>query len=163
MADVTAKLIWYRLGEVWEGFSDRVEKFQDWYQDFSIRRVDILDMLFLAWLLVAFLVVGAINIYLKFFGRPKLRDGAGGSTIGGFFAPGSGPGVGGESCQWVNSLLSWLYLHYDTCPEFVDTWIRSLNEQTRKQTVRPDFSVVIAVVFASLLKRVLITVVFKLL
>ena len=136
MADVTLKLIWYRLGEASANMADRWEKFLDWYEHFSLRRVDILDMLFLGWLLAAFLVVGAINIYLKFFGRPKLR-GIGGETGGGFLGFGgvsasAGPG---ESCQWVNALFSWLYLHYDSSPEFVDNWLRSLNEQARKHTV----------------------------
>ena len=135
MADITLKLVWYRLGETYSNMADRCEKFLEWYEDFSWRRVDILDMLFLGWLLAAFLVVAAINIYLKFFGRPKGKADAWGGRIGGAGEGGaSSPGVG-ESCQWVNSVLSWLYLHYDHTPEFIDAWLKSLNEQARKHSV----------------------------
>ncbi len=136
MADVTLRLIWYRLGEGYTNLADKYERFLDWYTDFSWRRVDILDMLFLGWLLAAFIVVGCINIYLRFFGRLKpagssaqtgVAAGPGGVNTG---APGAG-----ESCQWVNSLLSWLYLHYEHTPEFIDCWLKALNEQARKQTV----------------------------
>jgi len=129
MADITLKLVWYRLGEVSTDMAEKLERFGDWWEQFSLGRVDLLDMLFLGWLLAAFLVVGAINVYLRFFGRPKLGSassllGTGANSLG-------GPA---ESCQWINSLLSWLYLHYDHPPEFVDTWLRSLNEHARKQS-----------------------------
>ena len=141
MADITLKLIWYRLGETYTNMADKYEKFMDWYSDFSWRRVDFLDMLFLGWLLAAFIVVGLINIYLRFFGR--LKPAGSGVTGGTWGAPGvavvGAPGAG-ESCQWVNSLLSWLYLHYEHTPEFVDCWLKALNEQARKQTVSTCFT-----------------------
>ncbi len=134
MADITLKLVWYRLGETYSNMADRCEKFLDWYEDFSWRRVDLLDMLFLGWLLAAFLVVGAINIYLKFFSKSKGKvDAWGKGTVTG--GGGTRTLGDGESCQWVNSVLSWLYLHYDHTPELIESWLRSLNEQARKHSV----------------------------
>ena len=130
MADITFKIVCYRLGEAYSNMADRVEKFLEWYEDFSWRRVDILDMLFLGWLLAAFVVVGAINVYLRFFGRGKGRPG--GVLLG------SGPttsGTAGETCQWLNSVLSWLFLHCDHTPDFIDAWMRGLSEQARKNTL----------------------------
>ena len=137
MADITARLIWYRLGETCSNMAERYEKFLEWYDQFSWRRVDVLDMLFLGWLLAAFLVVGCINLYLRFFGRPRLRGapgqegtGAGGPGYGGLVA-----GDGSETVNWINSSISWLYLHYDNTPEIVESWLKALNEAARKQTV----------------------------
>ncbi len=130
MADVTMRLIWYRLGESYTNLADKYERLVDWYSDFSWRKVDILDMLFLGWLAAAFIVVGLINIYLRFRLKPAGSGLVGRGGPEGVRAPGAG-----ESCQWVNSLLSWLYLHYEHTPEFVDCWLKALNDQARKQTV----------------------------
>ena len=135
MADITARLVWYRLGETCTNMAERYEKFLEWYEQFSWRRVDILDMLFLGWLLAAFIVVGCINLYLRFFGRPRAKglagaDGAGSGVVG------SGGLAGeGEPCQWINSTIAWLYLHYENTPEIVDSWLRALNEAARRQPV----------------------------
>jgi hypothetical protein len=135
MADITFKLIWYRLGVSYKNFSEKYERFLDWYEDFSWRRVDILDMLFLGWIIGAFLVVGLLNLYLRFFGLPKYRSNAltpgdGKSLLGGLGLAGAA-----ESCQWVNSAISWLLGHYHQRPFFVDCWLKALTEQTQKQRV----------------------------
>ena len=130
MADLTARLVWYRLGECYRNFGERYERFQEWCaEDFSWRRVDLLDMLFLGWLVAAFLVVGAINLYLRFFGLPRNKNRRDESVHP------SSTVKGGESVQWINSALSWLYLHYNSTPELIESWLRALNEQTRKHPV----------------------------
>ena len=130
MADITLKLIGYRLGEWYKNTGTKCERFLEWYEDFSLRRVDILDMLFLGWLLAAFLVVGAINLYLRFFGLPKYRRFRDGVSRDGLLSAGGGAG---ESCNWLNTTLSWIQLHYNSTPEFVDAWLRALNDHAKKQ------------------------------
>lgn len=126
MAHITAGLVWYKLTEKYSDVCEKYDRFLDWHEDFSWSRVDFLDMLFLGWLLCAFLVVGAIHLYLRFFGHPKKKGITGGEDIS---------SKNGESLEWLNSALSWLFHHYNNTPEFVDAWIRALNDQSRKQQV----------------------------
>ena len=131
MVDITAKLIWYRLGETYSNMAENYGRFQEWYQNFSWTKVDILDMFFLGWILLAFIAVGVINIVLRFFGPPKRRTRAGDDQTRGLSGVDRGLG-GGETARWVNSTISWLYVHYDTSPELLESWLRALNEQARK-------------------------------
>jgi hypothetical protein len=85
-------------------------------------------MLFLGWLVAAFLVVGAINLYLRFFGLPKGRSR---NALDSSSHP-AATVKGGESVQWINSALSWLYLHYNSTPELIESWLRALNDTARK-------------------------------
>ena len=117
MANSTSNLLWFRLGHL-----------LDWYETFSWSRVDILDMLFLGWLLAAFTVVGLINLYLKFFGHTH-KPQSNFRTISNF-SPGRE-----ESISWLNDVISWFSKHYTATPEFVAAWISSLNEQLRKSNV----------------------------
>lgn len=130
MADITLKLIWYKLGESYKNMGSRFERFLEWYEDFSWRRVDILDMLFLGWLLLAFVVVLAINLYLRFFGLPRYRKKHDG-VIGG----GQPLVTGGEKAEWLNAAISWLYKHYNNTPELVETWLRALSEEAKHHAV----------------------------
>lgn len=137
MADVTLRLIIYRLGEGYKNMEEKWGQFLEWYSEFSWRRVDVLDMLFLGWLLAAFLVVGAINLYLRFFGLPRYRKGG---VLNGIVSRGLGLGGapalrGGETANWINSALSWLYLHYNSTPELVEAWLKALNDEARKHIV----------------------------
>ena len=125
MADITLKLCWYKLGETAHNMVDRYDRLLEWYSAFSWRRVDILDMLFLGWLLAAFVVVGCINIYLRFFRGRKDQ-----LSIGGGFTS------TGETCHWINSAISWFFLHYDKTPTFIDCWVKALNDHVRKHNVR---------------------------
>lgn len=128
MAHITCSIVWYKLTEKYTDMCEKYDRFLDWYEDFSWSRVDFLDMLFLGWLLAAFLVVGAIHLYLRFFGHPKSRRGiTEANTV---------TAKNGESLEWLNTALSWLNQHYSNTPEFVDAWIRALNEQARKQQVK---------------------------
>ena len=42
----------------------------------------------------------------------------------------------GESCDWTNACLSWLYLHQDRSPRLVHAWIQGLNDYARFNPVR---------------------------
>lgn len=132
MADITARLIWYRLKENYESLAQS-------YEQFSWRRVDILDMLFLGWLLVAFAVVGLVNLYLRFFGLPKAFQRRRGLDWRSVDGPGSlansGALRGGETVQWINSAVAWIYENYPKRPEFIETWMKALSEEAKKYTV----------------------------
>ncbi|XP_061183848.1 phospholipid transfer protein C2CD2L-like isoform X4 [Saccostrea echinata] len=129
MADITLKLIWYRLGESFDKMANAGQGITAWL--FSDWDDNLLDVLLFGWIGWAVLVVIIVNAVLTFFGPLKPRDSWDQSTVGV-----SGPIVidktGSESCQWLNSALNWFYLHYDKFPEFVDAWVLGLNEQTIK-------------------------------
>ncbi|XP_056012261.1 C2 domain-containing protein 2-like isoform X7 [Ostrea edulis] len=129
MADITLKLIWYRLGESFDKMANAGQGITAWL--FSDWDDNLLDVLLFGWIGWAVLVVMIVNAVLTFFGPLKPRDSWDRSTTGVTGAiviekPGS------ESCQWLNSALNWFYLHYDKFPEFVDAWVLGLNEQTIK-------------------------------
>jgi hypothetical protein len=92
--------------------------------------VDILDMLFLGWLLLAFVVVAAINLYLRFFGLPKYRKGRG-------IVAGQPVSLvtGAEKAEWLNAVLAWIYGHYRSTPEVIETWLRALSEEAKHHAV----------------------------
>ena len=98
--------------------------FSDWDDN-------LLDVLLFGWIGWAVLVIVVVNALLTFFGPLKPRDHWETSTKGttGVIVQ---PGTGTESTQWLNSALNWFYLHYDRFPEFVDAWVKALNEQVVK-------------------------------
>ncbi|XP_052721378.1 C2 domain-containing protein 2-like isoform X7 [Crassostrea angulata] len=129
MADITLKLIWYRLGESFDKMANAGQGITAWL--FSDWDDNLLDVLLFGWIGWAVLVVIIVNAVLTFFGPLKPRDSWDQSTRG---VPGTivVEKTGSESCQWLNSALNWFYLHYDKFPEFVDAWVLGLNEQTTK-------------------------------
>lgn len=127
MVDVTAKLVWYKLGETYGNLVEKCEKLGDFYRNFSLSRLDILDMFFLAWIGLAFATVAAIHIYLRFFSKRTLSFGRAGYVTG----------LGGESCFWVNSVLKWLYVHLHQTPWLVQQWIEDLNKTALQNTLKP--------------------------
>jgi len=115
-------------------------------------------MFFLGWLALCFLVVGAINLYLRHFGLPKGRGQAGrvggssdyrtttggygsvtfsglGAKIGGSPFSGSAVGGGGETGHWINCILSWIYQTQNRVPDFVESWLNALTTEAEKQSV----------------------------
>lgn len=142
MADITAQLVWYRVRENYASLSDS-------YQRFSWRRVDVLDMLFLGWVVASFAVVGLVNLFLRFVGRPKVlrRGGAGGGLVGcagrsdtsGSSLSGGCVGGGGlrdgETAQWMNSAVGWFCENYGRRQELVEAWAKSLSEEAKKYSV----------------------------
>lgn len=138
MADITAQLVWYRVRENYASLSDSYERFR-W------RRVDILDMLFLGWLVASFAVVGLVNLFLRFFGRPKVLE-RGGSLAGcagradtaGSLSGSSGDGGGlrdGETAQWVNSVVGWFCENYGRRQALIEAWAKSLSDEAKKYSV----------------------------
>lgn len=125
MVDITAKLIWYRLGETFDKMATAAEML---WLDWDDHILDILLFGWIGWAAIIFLVVNGV---LTFFGplQPRMnvdrvKEGKSGATVA--------AGTGNESCQWLNSALNWFYLHYDKFPEFVDAWVKALNEQVVK-------------------------------
>jgi len=120
MADVTLRLAWYRLAE-------RCGQLAVWYEDFSWRRVDVLDMLVLGWLTAAFLVIGVIHAVVR------LRRAGVGWRPGSVLAVTAGGGRG-ETVRWLNVVVSWLRERQRT-DWLVDQCLKALAEQAKKQTV----------------------------
>ena len=93
----------------------------------------LLDILLFGWFGWAVVIIFIVNTVLTFFGplQPRVhstwdrKDVVGGGS--------KTPVVAGvESCNWLNTGLNWIYLHYDRFPEFVDIWVKALNEQVSK-------------------------------
>lgn len=127
MAHITLKLIWYRLGETFDKMAAASENITSWL-DWDDH---LLDFLLFGWIGWAALVVLVVNAVLTFFEplQPqrewaRTKEGVPGKKVA---ATG-----GAESCVWLNSALNWFYLHYDRFPEFVDVWVKALNEQSVK-------------------------------
>ena len=133
MADITAKLIAYRLSESFTNMANWYSEVAEWYQhEFSWRSVEILDMLVLGWVLLALVVVGLINIYLHFFG--PWRKGL--SSRGKGLAPAVGvQDSAGETCHWVNAAISWLHSQTITSLRLSDSWLQALNKESEKNPV----------------------------
>ncbi|XP_052286622.1 phospholipid transfer protein C2CD2L-like isoform X7 [Dreissena polymorpha] len=128
MADITLKLIWYKLGETYTKMAEAGANMSwfSWEEHF-------LDCLLVFWISSGLLIVGVVNSLTTFFGPLQPRISWRQSKDGGTSSPATPQGpTGPESTQWLNSALNWLYLHYDQFPEFVDAWIQALNEQANK-------------------------------
>lgn len=128
MADITLKLIWYRLGET---YSKMAEASSTWYTDLDFDSY-VLDLLLFGWCAGACMVVITVNSLVAAFGplqrqpaAEKVRD-LGGDAFASVSASEH------ETCRWFNTALNWIYLHYYHSPLFLDEWIKSLNEQLTK-------------------------------
>ncbi|CAC5415083.1 unnamed protein product [Mytilus coruscus] len=98
--------------------------FSDWDDN-------LLDVLLFGWIGWAVLVVLIVNAVLTFFGplQPRVarwekKEGVSGAPVE--------VETGAETTRWLNSGLNWFYLHYDSVPEFIELWVKSLNEQVLK-------------------------------
>lgn len=40
-----------------------------------------------------------------------------------------------ESCQWINSILNWLYINASNTPDLVKIWLTMLNEKLKTEKV----------------------------
>lgn len=136
MVDITAKLIWYRLGETFDKMAAGGNTITSWL--FSDWDDNLLDVLLFGWIGWAVLVVLIVNAVLTFFGplQPRVarwekKEGASGAPIE--------DESGAETTRWLNSGLNWFYLHYDNIPEFIELWVKSLNDQVLKLGVSFDF------------------------
>ena len=122
MADITLQLAWYRL-------SKSCAELAVWYDGFSWRRVDVLDMLLLGWLAAAFLVIGVIRTLVR------LRRAGVGWRAGSMIAVTAGGGR--ETVRWLNLVMSWLRERQRT-DWLVDECLKSLSEEARKHTVSTE-------------------------
>lgn len=133
MADITIRLIWYRLGETYSKMAEAGANMTSWFN----WEDHFLDFLLVFWISGGLVVVGVINSLTQFFGplQPRIswdrsKDGA--TSV---VSKPQGPAEP-ETTLWLNSALNWFYLHYNHFPAFVDAWIASLNAQANKLGVR---------------------------
>ena len=138
MADITVKLIWYKLGETVSKMAEAGAKMESWFS----WEEHFLDVLLIGWISWAFFIVAVVNAVLTFFGplQPRIswdksKDGGQSTTT-----VAHGP-LQPESTFWLNSALNWFYLHYNRFPEFIDAWVIALNEQVNKLGVSGQWSV----------------------
>ena len=133
MADVTAQLIWYRLKESYGNIAQSYEAFIEGYQDFSWRRVDILDLLFLGWIFIALFIVGLLNLYIKVYGAPcrppRRPDRLHSASIQ------TSHFNDGESAVWLNSLFVYLYGRWNGFPNFVEELTKALTDEAKNFVV----------------------------
>lgn len=129
MVDITAKLIWYRLGETFDKMAEGGNFLTSWL--FSDWDDNLLDILLFGWIGWAVLIVFIVNAVLTFFGplQPRVarwekKEGVTGTPVEDH--------TGAETSRWFNSGLNWFYIHYEYVPEFVELWVKSLNEQVVK-------------------------------
>ena len=122
MADLTLQLAWYRLAE-------SCGELAVWYEDFTWRRVDVLDMLLIGWLAAAFLVIGAIHAVIRL---RRARVGWRPGTVLAVTA-----GGGGETVRWLNSVMSWLRERQRT-DWLVDECLKALTEVAKQHTVSAE-------------------------
>ncbi|XP_071111308.1 phospholipid transfer protein C2CD2L-like isoform X7 [Haliotis cracherodii] len=129
MADITLRLIWYKLGE---SSSKMAEAAATWYS--KLRWEDhFLDILLIGWFCWCSVIVIVINSFVSFVGPLQRRlpsETLRVKEAGAKPALPKGPGI--ETCQWFNTALNWFYLHYYHSADFLDEWIKSLNEQMTK-------------------------------
>ena len=135
MADITVKLIWYKVGETVSKMAETGAKMESWFS----WEEHFLDVLLIGWISWGIFIVAVVNAVLTFFGplQPRIswdksRDGGAGTTV-----VKHGP-LQPESTLWLNVALNWFYLHYNSFPEFIDAWVFSLNEQVNKLGVSID-------------------------
>ncbi|XP_076438196.1 uncharacterized protein LOC143277304 isoform X2 [Babylonia areolata] len=133
MADITLKLIWYRLSQT---YSKMAAAASTWYTDLDFDSY-VLDLLLFAWCAGAAIVVLSVNSIKNALGpatkQPaveRFRDYA--SSGDGALASVPARGQQPETCHWFNTVVGWLYLHYYHSPVYLDEWIKSLNEQLNK-------------------------------
>lgn len=130
MVDITARLVWYRLGEAANEMADKYSDFLDWWGGFSVRRVDLLDMLFLGWILLAFVAVGLINIYVRFFAGKSRGKGGGWET-----RTVSSIGAGVETCSWLNDVMGWILNHTNNGETTGARIVDALNKEAKNLPV----------------------------
>uniref|UniRef100_A0A0B7BHJ9 C2 domain-containing protein n=1 Tax=Arion vulgaris TaxID=1028688 RepID=A0A0B7BHJ9_9EUPU len=128
MADITLKLIWYRLGEVSEKMA---ETGRSWYTELDFDSY-VLDLLLLGWCTLCLLIILVVNAIVSAFGplqrrpREKNRGDTEGESLTGAVLP-------IETAKWFNDAVNWFYLHYYySAPEYIVEWLKSLNEQLIK-------------------------------
>lgn len=123
--------------------ASKLNSLSAWTEELSWRRLDLLDMIFLGWVAAAFIVVAAVNLYIRFFHHPKPRtkQGLGETTSNGKSwqqwqndTTTSEHGRS-ESCSWINDAALWLYSRGNYCTDLEDRILRSLNNRALQYAV----------------------------
>ncbi|CAH1796739.1 unnamed protein product [Owenia fusiformis] len=130
MVDITARLVWYKLGETYSNMADAASNAQTWYTTMDWEKVDLLDAFFIGVVVLTVVSYGVLTVVFSLFGK-QIKDWQKPKPRWSETGEGSSPNFG-ESCQWVNSAVNWLYLHYTTTPDFLQAWLNALNEASRQ-------------------------------
>jgi hypothetical protein len=97
-------------------------------------------MLFIGWLIVALVVVGAINVYLRWFRRPRCLP----ATSAGLTSNWSGLGLtgrgSGESVKWVNAAVTW-FCEQRHNTALIDAVLKALTDEAKKHVSAGDVHV----------------------
>lgn len=152
MADVTLKLLWYKVREGYDNMAAvlsgaRASGSGEGFLSFI--SIDMLDLLLLFWVAVAGLVVAIGNIlptYLRKREEERSLSLPVPAAAWAIPAPSaiesrrvSAPWLessgGRETCQWINAAAHWLYQNYQHTPDFINAWLRSLNDHARHELV----------------------------
>ncbi|PAA70098.1 hypothetical protein BOX15_Mlig025280g1 [Macrostomum lignano] len=144
MADITAHLVWYKLGEAWAS-------------------ADILDVIFLGWCAFGLAVVllaallpnrdcwsgTALALGLSWLAWARAfyrRLGLTGSNASPMTTGADGlttAAADGETCRWLNTLVTWYFLNRGAVDQtdgsggggddFVNAWLRALNQAMERR------------------------------
>ena len=126
--DITARLIWYKLGELREKMA---EAGKSWYTELDFDSY-VLDLLLLGWCTLSILVVLSVNALVAAFGPRQKQPLESFRETKGEDAASNKP-LPVESAQWFNSGLNWFYLHYyHSEPQFIGEWLAALNLQANR-------------------------------
>jgi hypothetical protein len=151
MADITAKLVWYRLVET---FKSAAEAWSDSTSSRRLYRFDVLDMLFIGWLVAALVLIGIVNLYIRWFGSKRCGNSSGGGAAGASkftSSKYSGQSSGwngsdwtsivwgdrssaGETVNWINTALTWLGEQRQNAA-VVDAILKELTVESNKHLV----------------------------
>ncbi|XP_041372939.1 uncharacterized protein LOC121386181 isoform X12 [Gigantopelta aegis] len=134
MADITLKLIWYKLCE---SYTKMAEAGAGWFARLTWED-HVLDILLFGWIVQCLMVYVVVSALHTFVGPLQRRP----TSAGDAYKEGGGgalaertivcPTYHVEQCNWLNTALNWGYLHYYYRPEWVDQWVSALNEQVAK-------------------------------
>ncbi|PAA51689.1 hypothetical protein BOX15_Mlig017488g4 [Macrostomum lignano] len=152
MADITMRLIWYRLNELYNSTSEQLA-------GTDLAKLDVLDLLFVGWCLFGILAVVIINfiyelvhpkqqqqkqtvgnkkqesqhvtpVLLRSKQTPPVQQNGPLSSIDELIEPNSSSA---ESCCWLNTLVAWLFLNRSGAPALLEAWLSALNYALSKE------------------------------
>ncbi|XP_070551273.1 phospholipid transfer protein C2CD2L-like isoform X2 [Ptychodera flava] len=99
-------------------------------------KIDVLDAFLVGWVIFTILTVAITSWVTKIITKRRQAAEASGAVSGGHVQRQKSirqDGKPAETCEWVNSTIAWLYMHHSQAPEFVQCWLKALNDQTKKQ------------------------------
>ncbi|XP_014661416.1 PREDICTED: C2 domain-containing protein 2-like [Priapulus caudatus] len=147
MADVTLKLLWYKVREGYDNMAAAVSGARasgsgDGFLSFA--SIDMLDILLVIWIAIVGIIVAFGHLLPNII---RKRDEEVGLSIPvpaawAIPAPTAGEqrksttwleaGSLRETCEWANAAAHWFYQNYQQTPELVHAWLKSLNDHARE-------------------------------